>query len=213
MFKKIALVLASILLMAGAAFASGPTQYFTDVVDGDWYKNSVDALYQMGVVTGYDDDTYRPENAVNRAELAVMLDRFYTYVKYPSGEEWVAYENDTYSVMYPHAGMDMDGCSTADDLGTDFGFSVSCHSDADTTREELIGAMGDQFGSDRREVRETLEMNGHEALLVRVTTTTHRDWLYQAVFIEDGDALYMLSDAALGINQDFEYFYASFLLN
>ena len=38
-----------------------------------WARNWIEALYQAGLTSGYPDGTYRPENPVTRAEMAVFL--------------------------------------------------------------------------------------------------------------------------------------------
>jgi len=211
-------LLVGFLLTVSIAFASGPIQYFSDVNDGDWYYDSVSELAGIGVLEGYSDGTYQPSNSVNRAEIAVILDRFYDYINYPSGEDWVSYENDYYSIMLPHgefyAGeLISPVCDASDDLGIDTGFSVTC-ANVDNAVEELIADMGDQFGTTRREVRKDIQVNGYDALLVTVTTTEYRSWEHNAVFIidETDGMTYMISDAALNMYDDFEYFYSTFNL-
>jgi hypothetical protein len=50
-------------------------QYFVDVPDGQWYTGYVERLYELGITTGYDDQTYRPDAPVSRAEMASFLTR------------------------------------------------------------------------------------------------------------------------------------------
>lgn len=45
----------------------------TDVAPGEWYTNAVIWGYNHGVTTGYDDNTFRPDNVISRQELAVMI--------------------------------------------------------------------------------------------------------------------------------------------
>lgn len=49
---------------------------FTDVFITDYYYNSVVWAEDMGIIGGYDDGTFRPHQAINREELAVILDKF-----------------------------------------------------------------------------------------------------------------------------------------
>lgn len=51
---------------------------FPDLVE-EWYKPAIAWAEQTGVVDGYEDGTFRPENAVTRQEFAQML---YNYAKY-----------------------------------------------------------------------------------------------------------------------------------
>lgn len=57
----------------GAAYtpsATDPT--FTDTA-GHWAANWIEALKQAGITGGYPDGTFRPDNPVSRAEMAVFL--------------------------------------------------------------------------------------------------------------------------------------------
>lgn len=48
---------------------------YTDVAEDAWYRTEVSTLTEAGIVKGYSDGTYRGEQFVTRAELAVMLAR------------------------------------------------------------------------------------------------------------------------------------------
>ena len=49
--------------------------YFPDVPPDAWYAGYVERLYDLGIVTGYLDGTYRPATNVNRGEMAAFLVR------------------------------------------------------------------------------------------------------------------------------------------
>ncbi len=49
---------------------------FSDVDAGDWYNNAVSTMASMGIVTGYEDGTFRPDDAITRAEFAAIAARF-----------------------------------------------------------------------------------------------------------------------------------------
>ena len=51
---------------------------FPDLVH-DWYKPAIAWAEQTGVVDGYEDGTFRPDQPVTRQEFAQML---YNYAKY-----------------------------------------------------------------------------------------------------------------------------------
>lgn len=53
---------------------SGPS-VFSDVDADAWYRPYVDRLAELGITTGYGDGTYRPRDAVTRAQMAVWLAR------------------------------------------------------------------------------------------------------------------------------------------
>ncbi len=73
------LVAAGVLL--GAATAIAVQINFSDVQQNDWFYGDVQSMTDIGVIKGYSDNTYRPANSVNRAEVAAMLNRFNNYVK------------------------------------------------------------------------------------------------------------------------------------
>ena len=45
---------------------------FTDVMPGSWYYGAVAAAYKYGIVSGYGDGTFRPENKITRQEAMAM---------------------------------------------------------------------------------------------------------------------------------------------
>jgi len=49
---------------------------FSDVPYGAWYSQAINALAQLGVIVGYKDGTFRPDNPVTRAEFAALSARF-----------------------------------------------------------------------------------------------------------------------------------------
>jgi len=51
----------------------GKTLIFIDVLPDHWANDHIEAIYQSGLTSGYPDGTYRPENPVTRAEMAVFL--------------------------------------------------------------------------------------------------------------------------------------------
>ena len=61
------LVLSMILGSFGMAFAAAPD------VAGIKYEDAVTALTELGVVAGYKDGSYKPENIVTRAEMATFI--------------------------------------------------------------------------------------------------------------------------------------------
>lgn len=48
---------------------------YSDVNDGDWFKEYVDIASQNGIVTGYPDGTFLPNARITREEMCVMLAR------------------------------------------------------------------------------------------------------------------------------------------
>jgi len=49
---------------------------FTDVPEDSWYHNSIAFMEKSGIINGYADGTFRPDNYITRAEFATMASRF-----------------------------------------------------------------------------------------------------------------------------------------
>lgn len=50
---------------------------FSDVNADAWYADAVAFMEQEGIVKGYEDGTFKPDNQITRAEFAVIASRFY----------------------------------------------------------------------------------------------------------------------------------------
>ena len=48
---------------------------FKDVPDTHWAAKAIDELSDKGIIKGYEDGTFKPEQSVTRAEVAVMISR------------------------------------------------------------------------------------------------------------------------------------------
>ena len=49
---------------------------FSDVKPGDWYNTAVSTMVNAGILTGYNDGTFRPNDPITRAEFATIAARF-----------------------------------------------------------------------------------------------------------------------------------------
>ena len=52
---------------------------FADVDDNDWYATAVNWAANVGVVNGYEDNTFRPNTAITREQLAAVLMNYAAY--------------------------------------------------------------------------------------------------------------------------------------
>ena len=52
---------------------------YTDVSPTDWFNNAVSTLSNMGILNGYEDDTFRPKATITRAEFAKIAVSFFDY--------------------------------------------------------------------------------------------------------------------------------------
>lgn len=57
------------------SYSSEPSP-FADVPDDSAYKEFVNWAYAAGVITGYEDGTFKPENSITREEVCATLMRF-----------------------------------------------------------------------------------------------------------------------------------------
>ena len=46
---------------------------FSDLVNGAWYIEAVEEMSKAGVINGYTDGTFRPDNEITRAEFVTMI--------------------------------------------------------------------------------------------------------------------------------------------
>lgn len=49
---------------------------FTDVSEDDWYYKEIAYAQHLGIITGYEDGTFRPDNYITRAEFAAVASRY-----------------------------------------------------------------------------------------------------------------------------------------
>jgi hypothetical protein len=77
-----------------------------------------------------------------------------------------------------------------------------------TSVEQLIAETGDQF-RDRKEVRESILLNGRPALRVIVTTASIPGWISEDIFITHGDKIIEISNGAIS-HSSFPQFASSF---
>ncbi len=66
---------ASLLVRAMKLSANGAGKEFTDVAANDWFYKSVQTASALGIVSGYEDGSFRPNASITREEMAVMTQR------------------------------------------------------------------------------------------------------------------------------------------
>lgn len=75
--KKIIIVSALInLLVTGTALALVQIKQFSDVDKGSYYSSAVDNMVNKGVIKGYYDGLFHPNDNINRAQAVTMFDRY-----------------------------------------------------------------------------------------------------------------------------------------
>ena len=71
---------------------SDKAMWYTDVAEGEWYYDAIAWATEAEVVNGYEDDTFRPDQAITREEMAVMLYRYEKNVLKGGFEDGWSYE-------------------------------------------------------------------------------------------------------------------------
>ena len=84
------------------------TNDYTDVSRTDWFNNAISTLSNAGIVTGYADGTFRPDQPITRGEMAKIIANFArlggatksftdlsghwakSYVELAAGNGWIA---------------------------------------------------------------------------------------------------------------------------
>ncbi|NLY21000.1 MAG: isopeptide-forming domain-containing fimbrial protein [Tissierellia bacterium] len=63
-------------IIANGEVANSSGLYYSDVDSSKWYSKYIAHMSQVGLMQGYDDETFRPEQAVTRAEMATIISRY-----------------------------------------------------------------------------------------------------------------------------------------
>ncbi|GMK47488.1 hypothetical protein PghCCS26_46180 [Paenibacillus glycanilyticus] len=114
-FKKVTFVVAASTVMAVAAIstqalvpdkkveaASKPS--FSDI-SGHWAASSIETAVQAGILNGYSDGTYKPNNTITRAELLKVMALTFKLKVDSGGSTWYA----PYQTALSKAGVYLDG--------------------------------------------------------------------------------------------------------
>ncbi|MEK7137053.1 MAG: Calx-beta domain-containing protein, partial [Patescibacteria group bacterium] len=81
--SALALALGILLGASGTAILAGSrgSDRFSDIPAGAYYDEAVGKLVDLGIIKGFDDGTYHPDEAVTRGQIAVLLKRLRDDVK------------------------------------------------------------------------------------------------------------------------------------
>ena len=72
--KKVLALVVAVAMLASFGFVASAASY-SDVASNANYADAVNLLSNLGILTGYEDGTFRPANTVTRAEAATMMVR------------------------------------------------------------------------------------------------------------------------------------------
>ena len=129
--------------MAGEPAVTGESP-FTDVPAGCWYTDAIVWAAQNGIVSGFGDGTFRPNEAVTRAQAAVML---YGYAAFTGADVTARADLSAYSDAGQIPAWAMDAMQWANArrliVGRDSSHLVP---DGNTTRAEMAAILSAYIG-------------------------------------------------------------------
>lgn len=105
------------LLNAGYDVDGASGESFSDVSSGDWFYEYVSFGVEEDIIEGYSDDTFRPNNSINRAEALVITMRIAGIDEYDVDSDWDEFEDVDSDDWYAYA------VETAADEGIVEGYS------------------------------------------------------------------------------------------
>lgn len=60
---------------------------FKDITSDRWSANAIERVAQLNIISGYGDNTYRPEQFMSRQEFAVVADNYIHYLGYTTDDQ------------------------------------------------------------------------------------------------------------------------------
>lgn len=80
------MIAATLWRMEGSPAASRPNT-FADVPDSQYYTEAITWAAEKGIVDGYSDELFGPEDAITREQMAAVLYRYASYKDYDDGRQ------------------------------------------------------------------------------------------------------------------------------
>ena len=75
MNKKVGKMTISMALAAALAFAPAQAFAAANDISGHWAEEVIAQWQDKGLISGYEDGSFRPDNQVTRAEFVIMLNK------------------------------------------------------------------------------------------------------------------------------------------
>lgn len=72
-------IITLLILFSFSTIAMSSKSFFTDVQPNKWYYEDVLSLYEKEIIHGYDDNTFRPDQLITRAEVSKMINAVLEY--------------------------------------------------------------------------------------------------------------------------------------
>ncbi|MOA33337.1 Endo-1,4-beta-xylanase A precursor [compost metagenome] len=58
---------------------------FSDIHAGDWYNSAVHTAYSLGIISGFEDGSYRPNDSITREQAMVIIAKAMAVTKLKDG--------------------------------------------------------------------------------------------------------------------------------
>lgn len=71
--RKILSIIFSVFILFGTMSVSASAIGMLNDIDGHWAEESIKRAIDKGIINGYPDGSFKPDNSVSRAELAKIL--------------------------------------------------------------------------------------------------------------------------------------------
>ncbi|MNW41010.1 Beta/alpha-amylase precursor [compost metagenome] len=113
----------------------------SDIQDGAYYAGYVAALNKLGIITGYTDGTFRPNQTVTREQITVMLMRAYAHVSGSSPGQISGSEQASFNDLNTASGYAVDSIKAAKALGIINGLGENKFQPTATSTREQVAAM------------------------------------------------------------------------
>ncbi|MFC5402418.1 S-layer homology domain-containing protein [Cohnella soli] len=93
------------MLFSGIASADNSAQeataQFKDVKPNHWAKPSIDRMYQLGIISGFPDGTFRPDDVVTADQFVIMMLRAFSKTYDGKAAEWDREWLEATQKLYP----------------------------------------------------------------------------------------------------------------
>ncbi|MNO66236.1 Endoglucanase precursor [compost metagenome] len=113
----------------------------SDIQDDAYYAGYVAALNKLGIVTGYTDGTFRPNQTVTREQITVMLMRAYAYVSGSNLGQISGSETASFNDLNTASAYAVDSIKAAKALGIINGIGENNFQPTATSTREQVAAM------------------------------------------------------------------------
>ena len=153
---------------------------FSDV-EGHWAEKDTLLMSQLGIVKGYDDGTFKPENLITRAEFATIITRFESVKELKVNASFVDVPKDHWAYDTINYARIMGWISGYED-GTFKPNNTITRAEAITIINRMLGRIGDiEKINEYRVLNKFTDIDGHWAYYGIVEATSSHEYEF------DGD--------------------------